>query len=287
MGYKLVDAAHAFVHAHNERARQSGQRGLEPTEVALLTWMASRAKDEDAVPTYTGGWKYSAAALGIPDSESGRKRVQRALDSLIASGAIVRTKPGYTGSVAHHSLNYGKGTRLSLIDGTPTVTTAESGTPMSHSPAESGTPVSESGTPASEMRDSGVPPEERTENDREAARAQPSNLAVMPFTLSAREPDRWDAHLPEPRNSTEAARCRRHPTGTDERCGACRENREAFNDAKRKAERMRKPAPLRHRTVGGRRVCDNQPHQPLADGTCANCEIHADDLADLLIGARA
>lgn len=285
MGYKLVDAAHAFVYAHNERARQSGQRGLEPTDVALLTWMASRAKDEDAIPTYTAGWKYSAAALGIPASESGRKRVQRSLDALILCGAIARTKPGYTGSAAHHSLNYARGTRLSLIDGEPTVEHFESGTPVSPIESESGTPASESGTPVSEMGDTSVPPKERTEREREAARAQPSNLAVMPFTLSAHEPAPWDAELPEPRNATEAARCPRHPHGTTAACGACGENRQTWTDAHRKAERSRKPAPLRLRITDGRRVCDNQPHHRLADGTCANCEIHPEDLAALLIGA--
>lgn len=280
MGSRLATAAFTFVSAYNERARQSEQREIDATGVALLALMGLRAIDDSTEPTYFAGWEATAAALGLPATETSRKRVQRATAALIEASAIDRLTRGHKGSTARYRLSYAKGTPVSPFE-------EESGTPVSPIESDSGTPQTDSGTNETVQRDSHVPPRRYRNKEDEAARAEPSNLTLMPFTLATPEAPAWDDHLPEPRNSTEAARCRRHPTGTSERCGACGENRQAWVDANRKAERSRKPAPLRYRTAGGRRICDNQPHQPLADGTCANCEIHADDLADLLIGAHA
>lgn len=279
MGYKLATAAFTFVSGYNERAREEGQRELEAIEVALLTLMSLRAVDDDAEPAFWLKRAEICSLLGIRDTEAGRKRVQRALTALAEAGAIAvpeKYQRGYT-------------PRYRLIH--------QGGCPASTLPAEVWTPgiplegakgdAERPGvwTPGIPSMDAQHPPEEKEQKEQEAARAQPSNLAVMPFTLSAHEPAPWDAELPEPRNATEAARCPRHPHGTTAACGACGENRQAWTDTHRKAERSRKPAPLRLRIDAGRRVCDNQPHHRLADGTCANCEIHPEDLAALLIGA--
>ena len=272
MGYKLVDAAFAFV-----RAREQRERELEAIEVALLLLMAHRADDQASSPAFWLKRSEICAQLGIRDTDAGRKRVQRALGALAAASAIDPPQKYQRGFTPRYSLIYQGGCSAS----TPSPEVWTPGIPLEAAKGDAQRP--QVWTPGIPSMDAQHPPEEKEQKEEEAARA---NLTPMPFTLTQPPTPNWDDALPEPRNAQEAARCRRHPTGTSEACGACGENRQTWVHAHRASTQPRRPVPLRHRIEAGRRICDNHDHIPTADGTCRNCEIRADDLAHL-IGARA
>lgn len=294
MGIKLAKAALAF----------ASERGLGHVETRLLVYMSLRALDGPA-PVFWAGRDAMAAAIGAHPEEiqaeynakPNRKRdlplkgsleagtgaddlafarVQAALRGLIEAGAITRVSEG----------NRRERSRYSLIHEGKV-----SDHPFIWKGMDSAQPISEEGVDSTHERGGleprkgwieSTPEEEEEEREEENARA---TVIPMPFTLTAPPTPNWNDGLPEPRNAQEAARCRRHPTGTSDACGACGENRQTWVNAHRTPTKKR-PEPLRHRIEQGRRICANHDHIPTVDGTCRNCEIRADDLAHL-IGARA
>jgi hypothetical protein len=210
VGYKLVEAVRRWVPAFNARARATGGRELNPTEIALLLLMAQGAHDDHAVPRYWGespsgllkGWKVMAIDLGFaseeelvpkeidPRMQAPRKRVQRAVDGLLAAGAIERLNNGSNGSVVVYSLSYVNETPVSHNSETPVSHNGAepraftaSGTQTSHN---SETPMSASETPVSHQWDTGVSPIETRETERETGEetgAEPQ-LAAIEFELT-------------------------------------------------------------------------------------------------------
>lgn len=122
------------------------------------------------------------------------------------------------------------------------------------------------------------------------ARPSPS-LANPPSTTPTRAPAsaRDDAEATResvPRELEYPAQCVRHQDGRHSApCFDCGEARKAHARTQRATRRSRS-AP-QYRTVDGRRICNDRPHNPTADGTCRNCEIRAEDLAAELLGAIA
>lgn len=263
MGSLLVTAAYSFVNAFNDRARRLGERELEITEVALLALMAHTALDGDPVPTFWTKRAEICAQLGIRDTEAGRKRVQRALGALAAAGAITTPGKYQRGHTPRYSLIYQGGCSTS----TPSDEVWTPGIPLTG--AKGDAPRPKYGRPASPGVDAQRPPEEGRGTEEE------------PFHLESPRAPQWDADLPTPLTPNDAARCPLHPTGTKARCRACGDNRREWETSHSSPTRHRKLDPLRHRVEHGRRICENHPHVPTADGTCRNCEIRAEDLAHL------
>lgn len=122
MGHRLVSVAFDFVGAYNDRARAEGERQLEPLEVAVLAHMAHSARDSDPSPAYFAARAVTCSAMGLPDTEPARKRLQRAMRALIEAEAITKAEGAHRGSTPTHRLIFKGGALVSTFHdgrGTP------------------------------------------------------------------------------------------------------------------------------------------------------------------------
>ncbi|WP_454158281.1 hypothetical protein [Microbacterium lacticum] len=164
MGHRLVAVAFAFVGAFNERARAEGTRSLEPLEVALLALMAHSARDGDHAPAFFASRAETCSALGIANTEPGRKRVQRAVAALVAAGAITKAENVHRGSTPRHSLIYQGGALASTFSDAQKV---DASAPPSN--AEGGRLSTGRWTPAHGKVDASAPPYSNTRKDSRAS----------------------------------------------------------------------------------------------------------------------
>lgn len=146
MGHRLVAAAFAFVNTHNQRALADNAEPLDGLAVALLVWMSHCARDSDDEPVYFAGREASCAALGLPTTETGQRRLMRATRTLKDAGALAVAQKGYRGSTARYRLIHEGGALVSPIP-------PESMTPVSPIEGERVTPQAEWVTPQSRMGD--------------------------------------------------------------------------------------------------------------------------------------
>lgn len=277
MGHRLVADAFAFVSAFNERARQDGDRQLEPLELAVLVLMAHTCPDGDEHPHYFASRETTVAALGITNTDAGRKRVQRALRALIDAGAINPPETIYRGHTPRYRLIYQGGALASTF-------AEERGTREHHLSPGRWTPdarkvdVSDRKVDVSDPEGGALAStgRERREQEKEDAREHAFELQPPPI------PEPEDHTPPPPRIPTQ---CDRHQDGPHTSpCHACGVARREYEQTERATTRRRRHT-ITHRTVDGRRICDNRPHVRTADGSCVNCEIRAEDLTPL--GASA
>lgn len=280
MGYRLVDAAIEFMTAHNEDARAHGGRELEAVECQLLMLMAQRTRDTDAEPTYYAPRAATCAALGIRDTEAGRKRVQRALGRLEGAGAIIRPDSYRRGFSAHYRLIYQGGRDASPNN--PQVWTP--GIPLTDSKGDAKRP--RVWTPDDQSMDAWHPPQEKEEKE-EKGDARATSIEADP------PPPPEPIPSTDPTPEVTSPFCAAHPRGTSARCRACGDARRTHEAVQRRARegtpgRRRRKPPVRLIPRDGRQVhADPHDHVPLPDGTCRDCEIRVDDLALELAGAIA
>ena len=126
----MIVAAYEFVLEHNAGTPASGGV-LGPVELAVFGSLALRA--DDATGTVEAGRDDLCTASGIPATDAGRKRLQRAVRALAASGGLTVAGKARRGVVARYSLalkgghhsppNSDRGTVVSTIpESTPTLT---------------------------------------------------------------------------------------------------------------------------------------------------------------------
>lgn len=101
MGDRLITAAYGFVLEHNAGTTAPGGI-LGPVELAVFGALALRADDATAV--VEGPRDELCTASGIPATEAGRKRLQRAVRALAASGGLSVVGHAHRGSVSRFRL---------------------------------------------------------------------------------------------------------------------------------------------------------------------------------------
>lgn len=267
MGSKLVSAAFAFVREHNAAARAAGGRELEALEVALLVLMAHTAVDEHADPAFWVKRSEICAALGIRDTEAGRKRVQRAVGALAVAGAIAVPRKYFRGQTPRYRLIYQGGCQASTetarepVDKSTEVWTP--GIPLTGSKGDAQRP--EYGRLASPGVDAWHPLEEGRGTKEEGGETKLELTESAPST-----PPPWDHDLPQPTTAREAARCPKHPHGTSGSCWACGDNRQAWI-AEHPSAPVRRPKRHRYDCKAGRHRVSGFKSPGVPDDVCGEC----------------
>lgn len=137
MGAGLLTAAYGFVLEHNAGTPAPGVM-LGPVELAVFGALALRA--DDATATVEAGRDDLCAASGIPATDAGRKRLQRAVRALAAAGGLSTAGRTARGAVTRYS--------LALNGGHHSPPIADRWTPQSTVPADATIPTPEDTPPA-------------------------------------------------------------------------------------------------------------------------------------------